>query len=168
MKDEPLNRLQRIAQRARSQDHDPAPSTAPITSDAERDSDGIEPTKRRHHVIGLPTIDPAAIADAMFARTRMRRTMDRAQQEPPQGLWEAEKRGEETILQAMERAIEEGRERPVFVMSPTSLHETRLRYEALSTDERRDELERHLWATAVPGRTRTCYSDLLDAMGVGR
>jgi hypothetical protein len=165
MNDESLDRLRRVTERARAQETTASSTSTP--SDDAQPTDAIGAVGRRHHIMRIP-VDPAAIADAMIARTRMHRTIDRAQQEPAQRLWEAERRDDETILQAMERAIEEGRERPVFVTSPTSLHETRLRYEGLSADERRDELERHLWATAVPGRTRTCYSDLLDAMGIGR
>lgn len=112
--------------------------------------------------------DPVAIADAIIAKGRLSRIIGRAAAPDPRKEWEAEMRHGESVLQAMERAIAEGMPTAITVLGPAPLSQIRREYEALSPEERRCELERHLWAGEAEGRTRTHFSDLLDAMGVGR
>lgn len=106
-------------------------------------------------------------ADAMIGKARLRRIVDRAcTTEGPNLIATGTIRGRplsDVLGGILTRSM------PVSVtFERKDLTSIRMAYEALSPDERRDELDRHLWATTEPGRTRTCYSDLLDEMGIGR
>lgn len=138
------DRLARVAARARIE-----PLAAPVT---------------------VRTIDPTAIADAIIAKARRMRIVERAR--TPNDVhareWEVETRDGETIADAMERVIAEGRPPAISVLREPSLAQLRRDYEALDPRERRDELDRHLWQIGHDDRPATRFSRLLDAMGVGR
>jgi hypothetical protein len=141
-------RLRRIAERARM---------------AQADRIAIPAPTRR------VVVDPAAIADALLAKRRLTRTVDRAREadEPHLREWEVETRQGETLREAMERTLAESMPPAVAVSRPASLRDLRTAYLALSPDERADEVARHLWAMEEATRVRTVYAPLLCAMGVG-
>lgn len=119
----------------------------------------------------MPT-DPSTDADPPI-KARLRRIVDRActAEGPPliatgQSL-AGNPRRTGTMRGMMDRILARSMPVPITI-ERKDLATIRMEYEALRPDERRDELERHLWATDEPGRVRTCYSDLLDAMGTGR
>lgn len=116
------------------------------------------------------TIDPAAIADAMIAKARRMRIVERAHalDDVHAREWEVEAREGETIADAMERVIAEGMPPAISILREPSLAQLRRDYEALDPRERRDELDRHLWQIGHDDRPATRFSRLLDAMGVGR
>jgi hypothetical protein len=136
-----MDRLTRIIERARNVETAPAPTS-------------------------LPKPDPAAIADAIIAKGRLRAATRRARTERAalEG-WDAETMPGETIACAMARVISEGLPPPIQIVHAINLMRLREQYCSLPADEQRDEMERHDWARSGEGRVRTHYSPLFDAMG---
>lgn len=141
-----MDRLSRIIERARTPEPTPQPT---------------------HRLAMPPKPDPAAIADAMLAKGRLRATMRRARTERAalQG-WDAEALPGETIVSAMSRVISEGMPPPIQIVHAVNLMRLREQYCALPAAEQNDEMERHLWSRADGNRMRTHYSPLFDAMGL--
>jgi len=109
----------------------------------------------------------SVIADAIIQKVRLQRVVERAAVIEGPALLTIRPEARESLADMLGRILSDTMPVPITAQR-RGLCSLRTEYEALSPDERRDELERHLWATAEPGRTRTCYSDLLDAMGTGR
>lgn len=135
-----VDRLSRIVDRARS---DPAPAP-----------DRIRP-------------DPAAGGPMDDGAARLRRASGRARAEQGRSFgWDAESREGETLLDTVSRVVSEGMPPALSIERSVGLAQLREEFAALGAGERDDEIGRHLWFRSVPGRIRTHFSPLLDAIGV--
>jgi hypothetical protein len=120
------------------------------------------------------SIDPRACADAMLAfhapASRTLSAFRRARAEASYGeAWAAEVHAGESMLDTMARVIAQGMPRPeaVAVVCGPDFDQMRAEFDALPSDERADEIQRHLWAMGDPTRVRTRFSFLLSALGIG-
>jgi len=184
-------RLLRVAARARAQSEpearvDDAPSeAAPVTDDAQAAPKRMDEGAALLAAVGridnlcreipMPPFrfDPAACADAMLGFTmptsRTLSAFRRARAESSYGeLWAAEVHAGETMIDTMTRVIAEGMPRPeaMGIVCGPGLEQMRAEFDALPSDERADEIQRHVWAMQDPGRVRTRFSSLLSAIGI--
>lgn len=137
-------RLSRIVDRARSHAADAGSASAPRP-----DPSG-----------SIPETDSVV-------QDRLRRASARARSEEGRSLgWNDEARPGETLLDSVSRVLSEEMPCALRVDRAIGLAELREEFSALGPDDRLDEITRHLWFRSVPGRIRTHFSPLLDAIGV--